>query len=79
MKPKCNYIFIMYFNTLINKSIKQVEERKWELHLPTKQKCDKHNIKPITLPIFHNYQHQPCLFSPFIPENKNSNERDPQI
>lgn len=63
-----------YFNTLINKFVKQVVEVMWEIHLPTKQIWDRHNIKPINLAIFQNYQHQPCLFSLLIAE-KNSNEK----
>lgn len=73
-KPKCNYTFMTYFNTLINKFVKQVVEVMWEIYLPTKQIWDRHNIKRINLAISQNYQHQPCLFSLLIAE-KNSNEK----
>jgi len=77
-KPKCDYTFIIYFNTLINKFAKKVEEAMWETHLPTTQKWDRHNIKAMNLAIFQNYQQQPCLFLILRAETKNSNEKNPQ-
>lgn len=77
-KLKCNYTFITYFSTLINKSVIQVEEGMLEIYLPSKQKWDRHNITSIQLAIFQNYQHQPCLFSLLVTEQKNGNERNSQ-
>lgn len=41
-------------------------------------KRDRHSIKPNKLPIFQNYQHQPCLFSVLKAEMRNSNEKNTQ-
>lgn len=48
-------LHIYYIFQYSDKYIKEVEEGTWEIHMSTKQKWDRHNIKLINLAIFQTY------------------------